>query len=288
MLTTIIIGLAVGCVYALVAMGYSLIYETTRIVNFAQGAFIMIGGMSTYWLSSIVKLPYPLAVMGGVTITALAGLLLWVALVLPLWRRQTAAFVVILATLVAADLAQNVVEKLLGTNPETLPAWISGRVQFAGAQIENQYLVVIGATLVLVALVSLFLQRTAMGRCMRACAADRGTSQLLGIAPERIGALAMVVTAAIGGLAGITFAPAQYTAYSDGITYGVFGFVAAVIGGFGSLKGALAGGVAVGVIESLTGRYISTTYEEVIALAILLLLLATRPQGIMGGAWEGV
>lgn len=288
MISTIVIGIAVGCVYSLVAVGYSVIYQTTRIVNFAQGAFIMIGGMSAYWLVDSVGLPYALAIACGVAITALSGLVLWVALVLPLWRRKVAPFVVILATLVAADLAQNVVEKLLGTNPETLPAWVHGRVSLAGVGIDIQYLLVIGVTLVLIVGVASFLRRTSLGRSMRACAADRRTSQLLGIAPERIGALAMVLTAAMAGLAGIVLAPAQYTSYSDGITYGVFGFVAAVLGGFGNLWGALVGGLAVGVVESLTGRYISTTYEEVIALGILLVLLAVRPQGILGSAWEGV
>lgn len=287
MLTTIVIGIATGCVYALVAMGYSLIYRTTGIVNFAQGAFVMIGGMSSYWLLRRVGLPYALAAVGGVAIAAGAGLVLWLGLVLPLWRRGSSAFVVILATLVAGDLAQNLVEKWLGTNPQTLPDWIPGRVTIGGNGIAAQYLIVIGSTIVLVGLITIFLRRSVLGRALRACAADRATSQLLGIAPERIGAFAMVVTAAVGGLAGIMFAPAQYTAYGDGLTYGIYGFIAAVVGGFGSISGALLGGIALGLVESLTGRYLSATYEEVIALGILLLLLAARPQGIVGAAWEG-
>lgn len=283
---TIIIGVAVGCVYALVAAGYSLIYRTTGIVNFAQGAFVMVGGMSAYWLLQ-EHVPYPLAVAAGVIIAAAVGLLLWGALVFPLWRRGSAAFVIILATLVFGDLCQNVVEQWLGTNPQTLPAWIAGRVSIGFATVEAQYLIVIGGAVLLLVVLGAFLRWSALGRTMRACAADRRVSELLGIAPERVGALAMVLTAAVGGLAGVMFAPAQYTSYSDGLVYGIYGFVAAVIGGFGSLPGAVAGGIVVGVVESLTGRYISATYEEVIAFALLLVLLVLRPQGITGAAWEG-
>lgn len=287
MLTTIVIGVAVGCVYALVATGYSLMYRTTGIVNFAMGGLVMTGGMSTYWLFSSVGLPYPVAVVGGVLMSGFAGLLLWVALVLPLWRRASATFAVVLATLVAGDLMANIAEKLLGSSPETLPSWVSGRLQVAGAEISYQYIIICLLTLVMMGMVGVFLARSWLGRSMRACAADRRTSQLLGIAPERVGAAAMIITAALAGLAGAAVTPVQYASYSDGLTYGVYGFVAAVLGGFGSMPGALLGGVATGLIESLVGRYISATYEEVIALGVLLLLLFVRPQGIIGAAWEG-
>jgi len=287
MLVTIVSGLALGCVYGLVALGYSLIFRTTGIVNFAQGAFVMVGGMSTWWLLDSVGLPLWLAVLGGVLVTAVAGGLLWAGVVLPLWRRGSAAFVVILATLVFGGLAEDVVEKVLGTSPETLPSWVAGRLVVGSVSIDYQYLVVIGMTLVLLVLVLVALRSTVLGRAMRAVAADRRVASLLGISAERVGALAMVATAAVGGLAGILFAPVQYTAYSVGLDYGIFGFVAAVIGGFGSLPGALVGGLLVGVIESLVGRYVSATYEEVIALVLLLVLLVVRPRGLVGGSWAG-
>jgi len=287
MLITLVSGIAVGCVYALVALGYSLIFRTTGIVNFAQGAFVMIGGMSTWWLLDSVGLPLWVSILGGVLVTAAAGGLLWVGVVLPLWKRGSAPFVVILATLVFAGLAEDVIEKALGTNPETLPSWVSGRLVVGSVSIDSQYLVVIGITLLMLALVIVALRSTVLGRAMRAVAADRRVASLLGISAERVGALAMVATAAVGGLAGILFAPVQYTAYSVGLDYGIFGFVAAVIGGFGSLPGALVGGIVVGVIESLVGRYVSATYEEVIALGLLLILLVVRPRGLVGGAWAG-
>ena len=111
-------------------------------------------------------------------------------------------------------------------------------------------------------------------------------SQLLGISPERIGAISFATTAALGGLGGALITPAQFTSSEVGLAYGVFGFVAAVLGGFGSLAGALAGGVLLGLTNAIVGRYVSSNYQTVIAFAVLLLLLAVRPQGIIGRHWE--
>lgn len=281
------IGIATGCVYALVAVGYSLIYRTTGIVNFAQGTFVMIGGMGAYWLLNLVHVAYPLAIVGGVVIASLVGLVLWVVVVLPLWRRRTAPFVVILATLVFGALGGNVVLLWLGTQPQTLPQWVPGfRLQLPGGGIAGQYVVVIICTVLVMLGIGAFLQWSTLGRSMRACAANRETSMLLGISPERIGAIAMAATAALGGLGGVLITPAQFTSPDAALVYGVFGFVAAVLGGFGSLRGALIGGILVGLIQAFTGRYISATYETIIAFAVLLVLLGLRPQGIVGARWE--
>jgi branched-chain amino acid transport system permease protein len=274
-MTILLVGVATGFVYALVGVGYSVIYRTTGIVNFAQGAFVMTGGMSAYWLHQVHHLPYPLAVLGGVVISAAVGAVLWVALVSPLWRRNSPPVVVILATLVFGDLVAHCVAKFISPDPQTLPPWIGGfRVGIGGASIDGQYVLVIA--------VAAALQRSNIGRAMRACAANTQTSQLLGIAPRRVGAAAMIFTAALAGLAGVVFTPAQYIDYVSALNYGIYGFVAATIGGFGDLWGALVGGVLLGVVTSLTGRYISTNYELVIAFAILLVLLGLRPQGLLG------
>ncbi len=282
MLFTVVEGVAIGAIYALVAMGYSLIYRTTGVVNFAQGAFVMVGGMATYWALTALRLPYIPAIFVGLVIAGLCGLILWSVLVLPLWRRGSPAFAVILGTVVFGDLVQNVVEKWLGTNPETLPAWINGRLTIGSFGIAYQYLVIIGTAAILMIAVSWFLGKAPLGLAMRACASNRVTSQLLAISPQLVGGAAMVATAVIGGLAGIMLAPTLYTSYSLGLSYGIYGFVAAIIGGFGSLPGAMVGGIAVGLIESIAGRYVSSTYEEVIALAVLLVLLVLRPAGILG------
>ena len=283
----LLVGVATGCVYALVAAGYSLVYRTTGIVNFAQGSFVMVGGMTAYWMLQLVHLPYPLAIVGGIVCAIVTGLIFWTLVILPLWRVGAAGFVVTLSTLVFAALVQDVVQHWLGTFPQTLPEWIPGvRLQLGGAGITAQYVLVFVVAVILLALTAAFLRWSIFGKRMRACAASRDTSRLLGISPERTGALALAFTAGLGGLGGVLITPAQFTSFDAGNTYGIFGFVAAVLGGFGSLWGGLLGGALFGLLLALIGRYISTDYLTFIAFALLLVLLAVRPQGIFGQHWE--
>jgi branched-chain amino acid transport system permease protein len=280
-------GIATGCVYALVALGFSLIYRTTGIVNFAQGGYVMLGGMGTYYCLSILGWPYPLAALGGIAIATATGLVLWTFVVQPLWRRRAPSYVVVLATLVFVALVSDVVAKTLGTNPESLPEWLPGfHLSFGDSGLSGQYVWVVAISLALIAGMGAILRWTMLGKQMRACAASRDTSELLGINPELVGAIAVVGTAVLGGIGGVVNAPAQFTSFQAALVYGIYGFVAAVLGGFGSLWGALAGGVLVGLLQAFVGRYVSTTYETFIAFGVLLIFLAVRPQGIFGSAWE--
>ena len=284
---TLAIGTATGCVYALVAVGYSLIYRTTGIVNFAQGSYVMVGGFATWWFFSEAGLTYPLAILAGIVVATLIGLTLWTIVVLPLWRRRSPPYVVLLSTIVFGAIVGNATLLLLGTLPQTLPPWIPGLAfEFQGNRIDGQYGLIIVATVLSLITFGAVLRFSPLGWAMRACAASRDMSQLLGISPERIGAISFATTAALGGLGGALITPAQFTSSEVGLAYGVFGFVAAVLGGFGSLAGALAGGVLLGLTNAIVGRYVSSNYQTVIAFAVLLLLLAVRPQGIIGRHWE--
>jgi len=281
------IGLATGCVYALVALGYSLEYRTTGVVNFSEGNYVMVGGFSTYWFLHFTSLPYPLAILAGVLLTMLCGIALWTFVVLPLWRRRSPPYVVLLGTIVFGAILSILALLLIGPMPQTLPPWLPGfSIAIGDSRIDGQYVVVILGALALMAAVALTLQFTSLGREMRACAASRETSELLGISPERMGLFSFAVTAALGGLAGAMITPAQFTSSDVGLSYGVFGFVAAVLGGFGTMRGALVGGIFLGLVNVLVGRYISSNYQTVIAFGMLLVLLAVRPQGITGKHWE--
>ena len=283
----IAIGIATGCVYALVAVGYSLIYRTTAVVNFAQGSYVMVGGFSTYWFFSVARLPYPVAVLLGVLSATATGLVLWTFVVLPLWRRRSPAYVVLLETIIFGAIVSTTALIVLGPMPQTLPPWFPGfALDFQGNHIDGQYIVVAAATVLIMAAFSAILRFTTLGRAMRACAASRDTSQLLGVSPERVGAIAFAVTAMLGGFGGAMITPAQFTSADAGLAYGVFGFVAAVLGGFGSLPGALLGGLLLGIVNAVVGRYVSSSYQTVISFAILLALLAVRPQGLIGSDWE--
>jgi branched-chain amino acid transport system permease protein len=242
--------------------------------------------MSAYWMLEVVHLPYVVSLVLAVLLSALAGLVIWVLVVLPLWRRRSEQVSVMIALLVVAGLASALLQKWLGTQPRSLPDWLPGvRLDLPGGSISGQFGVVILVTLMLIAGIGAFLRWSTLGRSMRACAASRETAALLGISPERIGALSMAATAALGGLAGILIAPAQYTS-TDATTYGIFGFVAAVLGGFGTLRGPLIGGLVVGILQALVGRYAAAEYETVTVFALMLVLLTFRPQGILGGQWS--
>ena len=232
MMLTLAIGVATGCVYALVAVGYSLVYRTTAVVNFAQGSYVMIGGLSTYWFLDVAGMAYPIAIVGGTLVATLTGLLLWLCVVLPLWRMRSPSYVVLLETIVFGAIVSAAGLIVLGPMPQTLPAWLPGtRLGVRGQPIDGQYIVVVVATVLLMASFSAILRFTMLGKSMRACAASRDTSQLLGISPERIGAIAFALTAGLGGLGGAMITPAQFTSADAGLAYGVFGFVAAVLGG---------------------------------------------------------
>jgi branched-chain amino acid transport system permease protein len=227
------------------------------------------------------------AILAGTLVAMLCGLVLWYAVVLPLWRRRSPPYVVLLGTIVFGAIMATAALLLLGPLPQTLPPWIPGfSVTLGDSRIEGQYLVVLVSTVIVMVGVAATLQFTSIGREMRACAASRETSELLGISPERIGVLSFAATAAIGGFAGAMITPAQFTSADIGLPYGVFGFAAAVLGGFGTMRGALVGGLLLGLVNALVGRFISSNYQAVIAFALLLVLLAVRPQGITGKSWE--
>lgn len=287
MIGIIAIGVAVGCVYALVAAGYSVTYRTTGVVNFAQGSYVMAAGMTTSWAISEHNVPYPIAVLIGLVVAVVIGCLVWTIATLPLWRLNAPSYVVLLATIVCSALVSNVFQLWLGSSPRSLDEWTgSSAVTIDGTRVSGQYLLVIGVAIVLLALLGVLISRTALGRRMRAVAASRETSRLIGISPDRIGLQSLALGALLGGLAGVLIAPAQFVSVDSALTYGVFGFVAAVLGGFGSLRGALIGGLVLGVIQTLVGRYLSADFETVIAFGAMLALLTVRPSGLIGAGWS--
>lgn len=280
-LSLVVIGIGLGCIYGLVAGGFSLVYRTTGIVNFAQGSFVMLGGMATSWFLRTLGLPYLLAVPAGVLAAMLMGLILWVAVVVPLWNRGASSYVIVLATLVFSVVVENVVLQWLGTNPVSLPPFTSALTfHVFGVMVASSYVIIVATMAVSYIALELFLRHTSAGRGMRACAANREASTLMGISPIFVGGIAMVITAALGGLGGVLITPVQYSQYSVGLSYGVYGFVAAILGGLGSLGGGVAGGILLGVLQIISTRYLSSAYSEFIAFSILIVILLAKPEGV--------
>lgn len=282
MLSTLSIGFSLGCVYALVGLGFSLIYRTTGVISFAQGAFVMFGGMVTAWGVGTLHLNLVLAGVLGVTISSLAGLVLALGIILPLWWRKASAFALILGTTVFLLAAQNVILKVYGSEPRAVPPVVNGTLGIAGQRVPWQTLVVALAAVLLSFGLAVFLRRSRIGLAMRAVAESREVAQILGIRTDVIAVVVFVLAAALGAVAGLLIAPLQFASYSVGLTYNIRGFAAALIGGLGDIRGAFVGGIFLGVTEALVGFYLSTKFLDVFVFGLVLLLLVVRPQGLLG------
>lgn len=279
----LVIGLSLGCIYGFVAMGFALIYRTTGIMNFAQGAFVMLGGMGAGYAGQEWGLPLPLAALVGIGFAVLAGLLLVTGVVLPLWRRGASEFITMLGTLLFLVAAENVVLNLMGSNPRPVPRvepvfkW-----EVLGVRIDSQAIVIVLAALIISVALGLFITRTPTGMAMRAVATAQSVARSLGIKPERVAIVVFLVAALIGGIGGVLVAPLQFAAWNAAHVYNIKGFIAAVIGGVLDVRTAFLGGVLVGLLQSLIVTYASSTYLDVILLGVLLVLLLMRPSGIFG------
>ena len=282
MILVLVLGLAIGGVYALVGIGFTLVYRTAGVINFAQGAFVMLGGMGTWYLYEEQDLGYVLSALLALLFCVVVAAGLWFAIVLPLRRTNAAPYIFMLATFVFAVLVGQLVEKAVSNQPRTLPPWFGGfTIDLYGVDVSGQYLVVIAVAAAVVGAVSLGLRHSKLGKEMRASAASPATSALIGVNPDRSGLLALLLGALLGGLAGILVTGVQFTS-SDPLLYTVFGFAAAIAGGFGKIYGAVVGGMAFGIIQAAVSYYGSANYVTPVAFAVLILILTVRPQGLLG------
>jgi branched-chain amino acid transport system permease protein len=275
-------GLTVGAVYALVALGFSIIYNASGVINFAQGEFVMIGGMSAVSLVA-TGLPLAIAVPLAVVATTLAGLALEKLAIAP--ARGAPVVTLIIITIGASIFLRGLATIVWDKKLHALPAFSGERpIELLGATVVPQSLWVIGATAGIVAALGWFFGRTRLGKALLATACNRLAAQLVGINVRHVLALAFGLSAALGALAGILIAPITLTSYDVGVMLGLKGFAAAILGGLGSGPGAVAGGLLLGVLESLSAGYVSSAYKDVIAFVILLAVLFVRPGGIAGAA----
>jgi branched-chain amino acid transport system permease protein len=277
-------GIGIGLVYGLIAIGFCVIYNASGIVNFAQGVFVMLGGMFTH--AMLMKLGWPLAVSALVSIVAVAGIgvLVQVAVVRPMWNRKAPLFAIILATLAVQLLIEQIVILTMGDQPRTYPDFTpGGPLKIGGIAISYQLFWILGCGALMVLLLTLFFNRTRAGRALRACSQNREAAALLGIPVDAMLMLSFALSAALGAAAGILITPTQYTAYGVGGPFGTNGFIAAIIGGFGSAPAALLGGVLLGVVQSAAIVVVGAGYKNVVALTVLLVVLLFFPQGVFRG-----
>jgi len=280
LLQYLLAGLTVGAIYALVALGFSIIYNASQVINFAQGEFVMIGGMATASLIG-TGLPLPLAAPLAIVATTLVGLALAKFAV----ERARGAPVVtlIIITIGASILLRGLASLVWDKNIHPLPPFSGDRpIAIGGATLLPQSLWVLGVTLVVVAALWWFFNRTLHGKAMLATSHNRLAAQLVGVSVRRVLLVAFGLSAALGALAGILVAPITFTSWDVGVMLGLKGFAAAILGGLGSGPGAVVGGLLLGLIEALSAGYVSSAYKDVIAFGIMLTVLVLMPGGLLG------
>ena len=277
-------GLAIGGVYALIALGIVLIYRATNVVNFAQGEFCMLGAYALVYISQGARLDYFLAAAVALALMAVLGLLFALGLYYPL--RNRSFLPVIIATIGASIMFQNGALAVFGPSPErvrpVIEAGSTGGVMLGGVFFDYQYVVILGVTAVLVVTQYAFFEYTLLGKKMQATSQDKDMARLLGIPVTLMIALTFIYSTALGGLAGMLVAPIYFVTHKMGAVLGLKAFAVTIAGGFGDVRGAIAGGLALGVIETFGAAYVSVVYKDAFAFLLLILFLLFRPQGIFG------
>ncbi|MFN3853574.1 MAG: branched-chain amino acid ABC transporter permease [Phreatobacter sp.] len=275
-------GLTVGAVYALVALGFTLIYNASDVVNFAQGEFVMLGGMTTVFLA-MAGLPVPLAALVAVVTTTLVGLGLYRLAIEP--ARGASAVTLIIITIGASIFLRGVASVVFDKRFHQLPHWFGPEpIQIAGASVLPQSLVVLAGAVVIVVLMWAFVERTLFGKAVIATAANRVAAQLSGINTGFVIAFSFAASAAIGAVAGVLVTPITLTSFDVGTLLALKGFAAAMLGGMGHPVGAVVGGLMVGLLEAFGAGYISSQYKDAVAFVVIVGVLFVLPGGLFGRA----
>lgn len=273
-------GITVGATYALAALGFTIIYNASGVINFAQGEFIMLGGMAAVFLAQL-GLPLPLAILAAVGIAALAGLIVEKLAIEPAKNAEVVQLIII--TIGASLVVRGLVQVSLGKGTHALPSFSGDSpLQLLGATILPQSLWVLGVTVVVVAAIGWFFSRTTLGKAMLATSHDKLAAQLIGVNTKMVLMLSFVLAAMLGAIGGILIAPISTTSYDVGIMLGLKGFVAATLGGLGSGTGAILGGLLLGIAEAMTAGYISSAYKDAMPFVLILFLLFFMPRGLLG------
>ena len=277
----VVSGLTVGAIYALIAIGFTIVFSTVRVVNFAHGEFVMAGGVLYAWLAVVHQVPVGIAIPA-----AIAGcvLLAWLSYELCLAGMDKDNHIAqVMVTLGLGITIKGVAQVFIGKDTQFPPTFTSGPPLALGSvSISQQSLWIVGSLAVLLGLLWALLQTTRVGKGMRAVAINHYAAVLMGISPRRAAIIAFALAGLIGGAAGALLAPVASAHYDNGIFLGIKGFAAAILGGLGNPVGAVVGGVILGLTESLTAGYVSSVYKDAVSLVLLLAILLLRPQGLLG------
>jgi len=283
LLQYLVAGVTYGAIYAIVAIGFGIVYNATGIINFAQGEFVMLGGMIAVSLQEI--LPLPVAMLLAVLATMGVGALVEILFIR--WLDRPTVLRMIVITIGLSIGIRELALLVWGEGVRSLPYFTGNAItvlSFGDVHVSPQVLWVLGTVAVIVLFLMLFFGRTRLGRQMRACAANQDAARLCGIDAKGMVTLSFVLAAGIGALAGCVVSPITYVQYDSGTNLAIKGFTVAVLGGLGNSAAALGGGLILGVLESLSIVVLPAAYKDVLAIAILLIILVFRPAGVFGNA----
>ncbi len=275
----LVAGITSGSVYALVGLGFTIIYAVTKIINFAQGEFVMLGGLLSFTLIHSAGIPLVPALILSILIAAAVGAAMYLLAIRPAKKASVVSLIII--TIGAAIFIRGIAGQELTKDFVITPSFSGEQsISFLGAHIDPQALWIIGIMVAVTIIVHLFLTYTMVGKALKACAINPVASSLVGVNPKTMALIAFVMAAALGAIGGVVLAPLTPMSYQSGIMLGLKGFVAAAIGGFKSPVAAVFGGLLLGIVENFVvaanwGPFTSS-YKDAVALVVLLLILLVR------------
>ena len=282
-LSYLISGISLGSVYAIIALGYTMVYGIAKMLNFAHGDVIMVGGYMSFVAMSYLHLPAWVSVLVGMAVCTLLGIVIEALAYKPL--RSAPSLAVLITAIGVSYLLQNSALLIWGANPKSYPPVVSGTLKLFDGQLSVSYasLVTVAACIAIMLALTFFTSSTKMGKAMRACSEDKGAAQLMGINVNRTISLTFAIGSALAAIAGVLLCSSYPTLMPNtGSMPGIKAFTAAVFGGIGSIPGAFLGGLLLGIIESLAKAYISTQLANSIVFGVLIVVLLVRPAGLLG------
>jgi branched-chain amino acid transport system permease protein len=281
-LQLVISGIAQGCIYGLIALGFVLIYKATETVSFAQGELMMLGAFFGLAAMTMMGFPFWVAVISAIAAMALFGLLLEMIVIRPILGQP--AFSIVMLTIGIGYVARGLITMIpgIGTETHTLPVPYKDQVWNVGGLVLNvEQMVVIAATAVLCALLYTVFRYSKVGIAMQAASQNQLAAYYMGIPVKRLNSLVWALAAAVAAIAGLLLAPITFVHANMGFI-GLKAFPAAVVGGFGSLPGAIVGGLIIGIVESLSGFYLPEGFKDIAAYIVVLVMLVVLPSGLFG------
>ena len=282
LIQTLISGLSIGSIYALIALGYTMVYGIAKMLNFAHGDIIMVGAYAVITAVFTMGLPPFIAILISIALCALLGIVIEFLAYRPL--RQAQPLAVLITAIGVSYLLQNLALLIYGSEQKAFPTIVAlPTVHIGGVYIDGITLATLVVTAVIMVALSLFINKTRMGKAMRAVSEDKEAAELMGISVNRTITVTFAIGSALAGVAAIFYGAAYtYIRPTTGAMPGIKAFTAAVFGGIGSIPGAMLGGILLGVIEQLSKTYISTLWADAIVFGVLVVVLVVKPNGLLG------